>query len=99
MTTTKSRPQKRPRRSPKGHAVELVSNRLLAPPGSFRITRKLTPKECHWLSKPIEKGTVMYAYTGCTYGCCSSSGTALTLDPKGGTPFTEIPNDAFCANK
>lgn len=61
----------------------------------FTITRRLDKQERHWISDPIEAGTTMYDYTGCTYGCVSHEGRALTHDPNGGTPFLEIPNDAF----
>jgi hypothetical protein len=63
------------------------------------ITRRLAVEGCHWLDVPIEIGTVMYIFGGCTYGCISPNGTAMTLDPNGTAPFVEIPNNAFALIK
>jgi hypothetical protein len=60
-----------------------------------KILRDVTTKECPWLDKTIKKGTIMFEFTGHTYGCCSSDGTPLTHDPDGEIPFMEVPNNAI----
>ena len=61
----------------------------------YFIARKLTKEECPWLNRTIEAGTTMYLFTGCTYGCISDNGRALTFNPSGESPFVEIPKDAL----
>ncbi len=43
----------------------------------------------------FKKGTVLYEYTGCTYGVISKDGVAVTEKPSHGsylkTPFFEVP--------
>jgi len=60
----------------------------------FKIIRKVTMQECDWLSCDIEKGEIVFEYTGHTYGCISSEGTACTYREVA-EPFFEIPNDAL----
>lgn len=59
----------------------------------FILTRTVTTKECNWLSRGYSKGTVVFAYSGYTYGCISDNGTAVSLD--GDVPFFELPIDAL----
>jgi len=58
----------------------------------FTVNRDVTTEECHWLRNDIPKGTVVFEYTGCTYGCIDS-GVAVSMT--GGTPFFELPYDAL----
>ncbi|HBC93349.1 MAG TPA: hypothetical protein DCZ10_10760, partial [Pelotomaculum sp.] len=57
------------------------------------INRDLTVEEYNWLSKPIAKGTKVSLYIGCTYGCISPAGEAISYDGMDGL-FTEVPWDA-----
>lgn len=59
----------------------------------YRTTRPVTTEECHWLDEDIPAGTTVYAYWGCTYGCCGA-GRAVTRE-RGQTPFFEMPRDAL----
>lgn len=59
------------------------------------INRKITKEECHWLDEDIEEGTIVYEFLGCTYGCITNSGIAVTLDINGGYPFFEVPIDSI----
>lgn len=59
----------------------------------YVIVRDLTPEDCHWLDGTITKGTLVYHYTGYTYGCISRNGIAVSL-VLGETPFFEVPNDS-----
>lgn len=62
----------------------------------FKVTRDVTPQECIWLDKAVEKDTVVAEFRGCTYGCCSGQGKAVTNDlERGDGPFYELPNDAL----
>ena len=38
----------------------------------------------------LPKGSIVFEYGGCTYGCISSNGIAVTLKPDK-TPFFEVP--------
>jgi len=58
------------------------------------LNRDVTVKECPWLDSDLPKGTLVHEYDGCTYGCISYRGVAVTLI-KDETPFFEIPNDAL----
>ena len=59
----------------------------------FKIRRKLTTNECHWLDNDIEKGTIVYHYGGATYGCISAVGIAVSMEPNK-EPFFEVPFSA-----
>ena len=63
----------------------------------LRLTRRVTKKECPWLSRPFRKGEIVYRYDGCTYGCIAS-GIACT-ERDGKTPFFELPQDAVMDEK
>lgn len=55
--------------------------------------RDITTGECPWLDEDIKKGTVVYEYEGCTYGCIGK-GMACTLI-EGEDPFFELPIDCL----
>jgi hypothetical protein len=61
----------------------------------FRLTRTVTRKECPWLDRTFRKGTIVFRFYGCTYGSIGPEGIAVTEDPEGKLPFTELPNDAL----
>lgn len=61
---------------------------------SYEVTRTVTKTECHWLDQDIEAGTTVYRYDGCTYGCISPGGVAVTAEPHV-TPFFELPRSAL----
>lgn len=56
--------------------------------------REVTRAECPWLDSDIAPWTVVYPYTGCTYGCISQTGKAVSLKD-GEEPFFELPLDAI----
>lgn len=58
------------------------------------LTRDVKQSECHWLDRDYPKGWIVYSYEGCTYGCVSDHGRAVTL-VNGETPFFELPRDAL----
>lgn len=58
----------------------------------MRTKRVITKDECPWLDENIPKGTTVYEYCGCTYGCVDS-GIPVTFKD-GETPFFEIPKDS-----
>ena len=60
---------------------------------AVELTRNVTREECFWLDRDYEKGTVMWPWTGGTYGACGD-GEALTEKP-GKQPFHEFPKDAI----
>lgn len=55
----------------------------------------LTFEDGHWFEQDdldnLKKDKVIFEYTNYTYGCCTSSGTAISLLPNK-TPFLEVPN-------
>lgn len=57
------------------------------------LNRNVTQNECLWLENNLMKGTKVYEYLGCTYGCIGD-GEAVSLEPDQ-TPFMEIPLDAI----
>jgi len=57
------------------------------------LTRDVTVEECPWLERDFHEGELVFKYTGYTYGCCTYTGIACSLD--GDTPFFELPNDAI----
>ncbi len=65
----------------------------------YRIKRIVTKKECHWLDNDIQEGATVYKFDGNTYGCISSSGTAVTFSMVRAdnidNSFFEIPRDAL----
>jgi hypothetical protein len=67
----------------------------LRKPQLLRVTRDVTKEECHWLKHDIIAGTIVYRFTGHTYGCVSYTGQAVTDDPTGDYPFYELPNNAL----
>jgi hypothetical protein len=56
-------------------------------------TRRITTSECPWLDADLEAGTPVTRFVGCTYGCISENGTAVTFDDYG--PFYKLPDDAL----
>jgi hypothetical protein len=60
----------------------------------YEITRDVTKEECHWLDETIKAGTTVYLYDGCTYGCISDAGEAVSIVPNV-DPFFEIPRNAL----
>lgn len=63
------------------------------------LTRDVTREECDWLERDLKKGKRLYKYLGCTYGCISDKGIAMTEDKGGGEPFFEVPIDALSEEK
>jgi|WetSurMetagenome_2_1015567.scaffolds.fasta_scaffold00674_27 hypothetical protein len=58
------------------------------------LTRDIFVMDCPWLDRAFEKGDLVWAYHGCTYGCVSDGGRAVTLHD-GQLPFFELPRDAL----
>ena len=59
------------------------------------LTRNVTITECDWLARDMKAGEVVFPYRGCTYGCITPSGRAVSLN--GDMPFFELPEDALSA--
>lgn len=53
-----------------------------------RTNRFLSIEE-NYSGVPINPGTPVYSYDGCTYGCIGPNGVAVSFDGK--EPFFEIP--------
>lgn len=61
---------------------------------SGKITRDLNNNEDYaGYDDVLTKGTLIYSYSGATYGCVSRDGEAVTMKA-GETPFFEVPADA-----
>lgn len=60
---------------------------------TFETTRDLKPAESYQ-PDVIPKGTQLFEYIGCTYGCCSHDETAVTFVANQ-TPFFGVPTDAL----
>lgn len=54
------------------------------------ILEDLTPEKYPWLDETVSKDTVVYQYTGQTFGACSDEGVAVSINPHT-TPFFEVP--------
>lgn len=63
----------------------------------YIVSRNVTKEECSWLEENIEEGTDVFSYNGCTYGCISHSGIAVSLIENEG-PFFELPKNALMEN-
>ena len=55
----------------------------------YKLIKDASRKELPWLINAIKKGTIVYSFSGCTYGCCNYS--AYTFDPNGEGQFFELP--------
>lgn len=63
------------------------------------VTNRLVSRaECSWLDDDVPQGTVVFEYFGCTYGCISPRGTAVTLVADT-TPFFELPSNALAPRR
>ena len=58
----------------------------------YLVKRNIGKTICPWLDSRIREGTVVYEYTGYTYGCISDTGVAVTFK-EGVEPFFELPLD------
>jgi hypothetical protein len=58
-----------------------------------KLNRALLKKDYSWLPGDLPEGTIVYEYNGCTYGCISRGGIAVTM-VKNETPFFEVPMSA-----
>jgi len=56
----------------------------------YKVTRDVTKEECFWLDETVIKGTIVYPFYGCTYGCISDNGIAVSLISDV-NPFFELP--------
>lgn len=68
-------------------------------PPRFVLTKTVDKSIQPWMDDDecYPAGTVVYFYTGCTYGCIGSSGMAVTINPDV-EPFFEVPRDAVAAS-
>jgi hypothetical protein len=62
-------------------------------PQMYVVNRPVTPAECPWLDEILDKGTILYHFTGATYGCVAG-GLAVSRQPNQ-NPFLEVPRDAL----
>lgn len=60
----------------------------------YKVKTAQTASDNKSLPRDIEKGEILFGYSGCTYGCISSGGVACVLRD-GKEPFFEIPRDAL----
>jgi len=60
----------------------------------YEVARTVTTEECDWLEEDIKQGTIVYKFSGATYGCIGPNGTAVSLT-KGENPFFELPYDSL----
>jgi len=65
----------------------------MSAPLAMIISRDLSQEE-NYSGRAIKKGETVYLYRGCTYGCISRDGEAVTFKPDI-TPFFEVPADAL----
>jgi len=62
------------------------------------LVRNVTHGECPWLDLTgLPEGTVVYEYSGYTYGCISDNGIAVSNEPDS-SPFYEVPADSVSWN-
>jgi hypothetical protein len=63
---------------------------------AYRLKRTLDNTELDWLDDGdvFEEGSIVYEYTGPTYGCITPAGMACTRVARQ-TPFVELPLDAL----
>ncbi len=64
----------------------------------YRVIKYISKKEHCWLEFPLKVGQILYEYGGCTYGCVSFMGVAVTKSPNK-TPFFEVPANHIKAIK
>lgn len=57
------------------------------------INRELSEGE-NYSGRALKQGETVYLYHGCTYGCITSRGAAVTF-VEDETPFFEVPEDAL----
>ncbi len=60
----------------------------------YKTTEDIGCDDYPWLEDDIEKGTIVYSFTGCTYGCISPYGTAFTFTKDALEPFFELPDNS-----
>lgn len=58
------------------------------------VTRDVTPEECLWLSETVVKGTIVYQFDGCLYGCIGYTGVPVSDYGPYAYPFYELPATA-----
>lgn len=58
------------------------------------LNRDVTRDECHWLPTTMIKGTHVYDFVGCTYGCIRPSGIPIRFADTDDAPFLEVPADS-----
>lgn len=61
----------------------------------MRLTRHVTPTECHWLKRTYWAGETVYKYSGHTYGCISRGTGVACTEQFGQIPFFELPGNAL----
>ena len=62
-----------------------------------KLNRDITNAECFWIEETIPKGTIVEEFTGCTYDCITSTGTAVTIEGREG--FVEVPTNSLYSYK
>lgn len=60
----------------------------------FRVVRQLTKEERAGADDKVQPGNIVYLFKGCTYGCISHNGMAVSHKPDDG-PFFEMPCDTL----
>lgn len=60
---------------------------------SGNLNRIVSVTECTWLDQDLPNGKAVFKYDGCTHGCVTSDGVAVS-DTPGELPFYEVPSDA-----
>jgi hypothetical protein len=57
------------------------------------VNRRLSEDE-NYSGRAIEAGEKVVRYLGCTYGCITLGGIAVTFSLDGSEPFFEVPEDS-----
>jgi hypothetical protein len=61
----------------------------------MQLNRNLSDKD-NYSGRALKRGEIVYLYDGCTYGCISAGGVAVTFQPSE-TPFFQVPEDSLSA--
>lgn len=61
----------------------------------FKMTRTVDKNEQPWMTDPavVREGETVWEYQGCTYGCISEGGIAVSYE-RGETPCFQVPADS-----
>lgn len=62
----------------------------------MKTNRLITIEECPWIPRDLPKGTPVFKYDKCTYGCIGiGNGIAVSLTGDDEDPFLELPHSSI----